>query len=54
MSRSKHAVLVGGSLVDSSLENVLQEAGRGDVLTIQSRADQIRDVTTLNVRAAAR
>jgi polygalacturonase len=54
MSRSKHAILVGGSLTDSSLENVLQEAGRGDVLTVQSRPDQIRDVTTENVRAVAR
>ncbi len=54
MSRSQHAVLVGGSLVDSSLENVLQEGGRGEVLTIQSRPDQIRDVTTVNVRAVAR
>jgi hypothetical protein len=53
-SRSKHAVLVGGSLTDSILENIFQEAGRGEALTVQSRADQIRDVTTENVRTVPR
>jgi polygalacturonase len=53
-SRSKHAVLVGGSLTDSILENIFQEAGRGEALTVQSRADQIRDVTTENVQTVPR
>ncbi|WDQ17116.1 glycosyl hydrolase family 28 protein [Rhodopirellula sp. P2] len=48
-SQSKHTILVGGSLADSILTNLIRFGSPGDAVTIQAGADSIRDVTITNV-----
>lgn len=53
ISRAKFAVLVGGSLCDSSISNVLQNGGENDPVFFESGAENLRNVTLHNVRTFA-
>lgn len=48
ISRAKFAVLIGGSLCDSSISNVLQNGGDHDPVYFESGAENIRNVTVHN------
>ena len=50
ISRAKYAVLIGGSLCDSSINNVLQNGGEYDAVYFESGAENIHDVTVHNAR----
>jgi len=50
ISRSKYAVLIGGSLCDSSISNVLQNGGEYDAVYFESGAENVRNVTLHNVQ----
>ena len=50
ISRAKFAVLIGGSLCDSLISNVLQNGGENDPVCFESGAENIRNVTVHNVR----
>lgn len=45
-----HAVLIGGSLCDSIISNVLHRASDGETIAIPAGPAFIRDVTTANIR----
>lgn len=49
VSRSTHTVLIGGSLCDSILTNLVRHDMPGEAVTIGSGPDSIRDVTITNV-----
>jgi hypothetical protein len=53
ISRAKYAVLIGGSLCDSSISNVLQNGGEYDPVYFESGAENVRDVTVYNARTFA-
>ncbi len=48
-SKSTYTVLIGGSLSDSILSNILRHGGKGDVVTAASGPQYIRNVTVTNV-----
>lgn len=49
VSRAKFAVLIGGSLCDSVISNVLQNGGENDPVYFESGAENISNVTVSNV-----
>jgi len=51
ISRAEHTVLVGGSLCDSVISNVIR-CGAGEAVTVASRPEYFRDVAVANVRVA--
>jgi hypothetical protein len=53
MSRAKYAVLIGGSLCDSVIGNVLQNGGECDAVYFESGAENVRDVMVYNARTFA-
>jgi hypothetical protein len=53
ISRAKYAVLIGGSLCDSSISNVLQNGGENDAVYFESGAENVRDVVVQNARTFA-
>ncbi len=50
ISRAKYAVLIGGSLCDSSISNVLQNGGENDAVYFESGAENVRNVVVHNAR----
>ena len=48
-SKSLHTILIGGSLNDSILTNLIRHGSPGDAVTIEAGAEYIRDVTITNV-----
>jgi hypothetical protein len=53
ISRAKYAVLIGGSLCDSSISNVLQNGGENDAVYFESGAENVRNVVVQNARTFA-
>ncbi len=53
ISRSKHTILIGGSLCDSIISNVVQYESKGEAVTVVSGSQYVRDVTITNVRITA-
>jgi len=53
ISRAKYAVLIGGSLCDSSISNIVQNGGENDAVYFESGAENVRDVTVHNARTFA-
>jgi len=53
VSRAKYAVLIGGSLCDSSISNVLQNGGENDAVYFESGAENIHNVVVNNARTFA-
>jgi hypothetical protein len=51
ISRAKYAVLIGGSLCDSLISNVVQNGGTNDPVYFESGAENVHDVTVHNARA---
>jgi len=51
MSRSKHTVLIAGSLSDSNITNVMKYDAPGEAITYESGRDNVRNVELSNVRA---
>ena len=52
MSKSRHTILVGGSLSDSILNNIVRYGTKSQALTIASGPEYVRDVTITNVRVS--
>jgi hypothetical protein len=53
ISRSEHTILVGGSLCDSIISNIIRHDVAGEAITIASGADFVHDVTLTNIHVAA-
>ncbi len=49
-SKSLHTILIGGSLSDSILMNLIRYGADGEAVTVQAGPDFIRDVTIANVQ----
>ncbi len=49
-SRAEHTILVGGSLSDSVISNIVRHGSAGEVLTAAAGQEYVRDVTVDNVR----
>jgi hypothetical protein len=49
MSRARHTILVGGSLSDSILSNLIRYGSGGEVVTIAAGEDYVRDLTISDV-----
>ncbi len=49
MSKARHTILIGGSLSDSILSNLVRYGAGGEAVTIAAGPDYIRDVTITNV-----
>ena len=49
-SKSTHTILIGGSLSDSILSNLLRQGSKGEVVTVASGPQYVRDVTITNAR----
>lgn len=50
ISKAKHTVLIGGSLCDSIISNIIRRGAEGEAVTAASGAQHVRDVTISNVR----
>ncbi|MEN6605000.1 MAG: glycosyl hydrolase family 28 protein [Bryobacteraceae bacterium] len=50
ISRSKYTILIGGSLCDSIISNIIRVAPSGEAVTVASGPQYMRDVTISNVR----
>lgn len=50
ISRCQHTILIGGSLCDSIISNVVRYEVGGDAITVASGPEHVRDVTIANVR----
>jgi len=50
ISRSEHTIMVGGSLCDSVLSNIIRHDLPGEAVTLVAGAESIRDVTCANIR----
>ncbi len=48
-SKAKHTILIGGSLCDSILSNIIRHGAPGDVITVASGPQYVRDVKTSNL-----
>jgi hypothetical protein len=53
ISRCQHTILIGGSLCDSIISNVVRYEVPGDAITVASGPEHVRDVTIVNVRVVA-
>ncbi|MCP4639570.1 MAG: hypothetical protein GY851_04020 [bacterium] len=51
MSRCQHTILIGGSLSESVITNVVKYEASGDPITYQSGRENVRNVEISNVRA---
>jgi len=51
-SRAQHAILIAGSLSDSTISDVVHHGSAPEPLTLESGAEHIRNVTTTNLRTA--
>jgi len=50
ISQSTHTILIGGSLSDSILTNLVRHGASGEAVTVASGPNNVRDVTITNVR----
>ena len=50
LSKSRHTILIGGSLSDSILTNIVRHGSAGDAVTVASGPQYVRDVTITNVQ----
>jgi hypothetical protein len=50
ISRSKYTILIGGPLCDSIISNIIRIAPSGEVVTVASGPQYMRDVTISNTR----
>lgn len=48
ISKAAHTVLVGGTLADSIISNIIRYGSGGDVLTVVQGSESVRDVTVTN------
>jgi hypothetical protein len=53
ISRCQHTILIGGSLCDSIISNVVRYEVAGEAITVASGPEHVRDVTISNVRMVA-
>lgn len=53
VSRAEHTILIGGSLCDSVLTNLIRHGVAGDAVTLAAGEEFVRDVTVSNVRVVA-
>ncbi len=53
ISRSQHTILIGGSLCDSIISNVVRYEVAGEAITVASGPEHVRDVTIANLRVVA-
>ncbi len=53
ITRSQHGVLIGGSLCDSIISNLVRHDAAGEAVTVASGPQFVRDVTIANVRTVA-
>lgn len=53
ISRSEHTILIGGSLCDSIISNVVRYGVAGDAVTVAAGPEFVRDVTVTNIRVSA-
>jgi len=53
ISRSEHTILIGGSLRDSIITNIIRHDVAGDAVTIASGPEHVRDVTVTTVRVCS-
>lgn len=49
VSRAQHTILIGGSLADSIISNVVRHGAAGEVMTVVAGPQHVRDVTLSNV-----
>jgi hypothetical protein len=47
-SKAKHTILIGGSLCDSIFTNIMRYGAQGDVVTVASGPEHIRNVRSTN------
>ncbi len=52
ISRSTHTIMIGGSLCDSVINNVIRHDIAGEAVTLVSGPEHVRDVTLANIRVA--
>ncbi|MCE5237406.1 hypothetical protein LLH23_02825 [bacterium] len=50
ISRSEHTIMIGGSLCDSVLSNIIRHDLPGEAVTLVAGPESIRDVTCANIR----
>ena len=50
ISQSTHTILIGGSLSDSILSNLVRHGSKGEAVTVASGPQYVRDVTITNAR----
>ena len=50
ISRSEHTIMIGGSLCDSVLSNIIRHDMPGEAVTLVAGPESIRDVTCANIR----
>jgi len=50
ISKARYAVLVGGSLCDSVLSNIVHHGSKDDAVAVPAGAEYMRDVTVSNVQ----
>jgi hypothetical protein len=53
ISRSEHTILIGGSLCDSIISNVIRYDVSGEAVTVASSNDYLRDVSMSNLHVTA-
>jgi len=53
-SKAKHTILIGGSLCDSIVSNVIRYGAQGDVITVASGPEYVRNVTTSNLHVVGK
>ena len=53
-SKSRHTILIGGSLSDSILTNLIRHGSPGDAVTIAAGEEYIRNVTITNVHVPSK
>jgi len=52
VSKAKHTILIGGSLSESIISNVVRHGSGGPAITTDAGPEYVRDVTTTNVQVA--
>jgi len=53
VSKSTYTILIGGSLVDSIISDVIRYGASGEIVTVASGPQYVRDVTIANTRVMA-
>jgi len=53
ISRSEHTIMIGGSLCDSVISNIIRHDIEGDAVSFISGPEYVRDVSLCNIQVAA-